>query len=123
MSDHIHRTFSYSAPKRTRSAHHNKNHLKGRVQEIAFEMTEYSQVSGGVDHARLVCMLSETLSNLDVEHRERLSAAARASGNPALRAQVIATLTERHRERRSAYLEAIGRLRSAAGALRCEVGS
>jgi recombinational DNA repair ATPase RecF len=69
--------------------------------------------AGGRDADRLVLLLSETLSNLDAEHRERLAGATRTARTPSLRAQVVSTLTQRHRERRSAYVDAIRRLRAA----------
>lgn len=77
-------------------------------------MAESRPRPGGRDADRLVLILSETLSHLDAEHRERLADAARTARNPSLREQVVSTLTQRHRERRSAYVEAIQRLRSSA---------
>lgn len=78
-------------------------------------MAVNSRVPDGCDSVRLVSILSETLSNLDHEHRLRLEDAARSARSPVLRAQLVDTLATRHRERRAAYVEAIARLQGRPG--------
>lgn len=65
------------------------------------------------DPTRLVRVLSETLENIDAEHRGRIAEAERTARDSTLRRHVVSMLTERHRERRAAYVEAIRKLGTA----------